>query len=305
MLNRRGALKALFPAAGSYGFFALQFLVPTQEAYDVSAWVFRYFGVQVSNIQDEQLFVAMVFFSIYVALILIAQIYFSNVYNRLSMRDRLFAFESDIINITRYHDKQSINHVFDDVTRHPYRFTRENATRLVLVMLDLTITDLRDALQRLCVREDIKVALFLEALSEENPVVPEKVLKAICTTEFNVKLNSITTFRKPRHSREYQGFCGYAWSRLTPSSGTYRYFGIRKDRRYFAANPRNKLRSFLCLPLKRVAGGIDTVEAILSIDSGWKYDFVINRDLRSELDIITKSVQELILNYIDLLKLIE
>jgi hypothetical protein len=176
--------------------------------------------------------------------------------------------------------------------------------KVITIMVDLLITDLRDAMQKLCQREDIRVAIFTEQQRDIGARRHENVLSMIASTEFDKNYQQSTFFRKPLADNQYQGFCGEVWATKRAQSGACRRGWLfKKDRRFFLYNPKDKRRSFLCLPVFSSERENSSLSAIISIDSGSSFDFRLGGDLLEEINISLKPIRKLANEYLEILEL--
>ncbi len=305
-MQQRVGWRAILPALGAYLFFMLQNFVPSEQSFSVVEDILGFFSLSPGEVTNKALFVSAVLFFPYIAFVYFLFIFFNGAVSRLTLRRRIEAFESEIEAISRYHSGHPIIDIIDKLLSGNGSDVTKQCKKVTSIMIDLLITDVRDAVQRLCQREDIRVALFVEARREVELGRTENVLNMMASTEFDKDYKHSTFFRKPYNATSYQGFCGAAWTKRKPQCGAfYRGFWLRHDNRFFLYNPNDKRRSFLCLPILESDMESAPVSAVLSLDSGSSLDFRLSEDLLSELHIATKPVQQITQGYLEIIRLID
>lgn len=303
---QRGGWRAILPLIGAYLFFMLQNFVPTEQSFSVAQRILSFFHLGPIDIKNRALFVSIVLFLPYILLAYFSFVFFEGTMSRITVRSRIEAFEKEIEAISRYHNGHPVIDIIDTILRAKGSDTTTQSKKILSIMIDLLITDVRDAIQRLCLREDIRVALFVEGQREIDPGRKETVLSMMATTEFDKDYKQSTFFRIPYRATSYQGFCGAAWTKRKPQCGAYyRGLGFRRDHRFFLYNPNDRRRSFLCFPILESDMESAPVSAVLSIDSGSSLDFRLTKDLLFELYIATRPVQQIAQGYLEILKLVD
>ncbi|MEI9990125.1 MAG: hypothetical protein WDM86_08810 [Rhizomicrobium sp.] len=302
-------LRLLAPI-GVYLLFLLQFLVPAEYTSELFTHVLsaHYFDTRQMPSNDKNFWVAVVFFFPYVLCAWIFQNVFVAAYGRLTMNDRLESFDTAIGKIARYCDRHPIADILTRLNAGSADSAGQESLRVVLVMIDLMITDLRDAFQDLCAHPDIRVSIYMESAQEINyKQSPETVLHMMATTVFEKEYEMATRFRRTGPDKRYEGFCGAAFDGGGAVCGTYRKFGFVHDPRFSlgngeTANVLEKTRSFLCLPIAKSSARGAPVRAVLAIDSGRRYDFVLTRDTRDLLSLKLTPIKTRLSGYLDALK---
>lgn len=298
--------RAILSAIGAYLFFMLQYFVPSEQSFELIQTILAKIHLDPAHVENKALFVSVVLFAPYVAFIYFLFIFFDRVISRITLSSRIEALDTEIEAITRYHKGHPIVEIIDKMLSGIGPHGTRECKKITHIMIDLLITDIRAVMQRLCQREDIRVALFVEAQREVEQGRIESVLSMIASTEFDKDYKHSTFFRKPYGAASYQGFCGAAWAKRRPVCGAfYRGLWPQRDNRFFLYNPKDKRRSFLCIPILESDMESAPISAILSIDSGSSLDFRLSEDLISELYIATKPVQQISQGYLEVLKILD
>lgn len=294
--NSQLSWRNLFGAIGAYLFFALQFLVPTNSMIKLVNELINPIGFYINSGKDSTVAIAIFLFFPYIFLFILFNFYFNNISNRISIRERIPRFEDAIDNIVRYHEQRPIRDILDKILdRRSDTKRHADCHRIIKIMIDVLITDLRDAFQQLLIRDEVKVAIIVE--NEEDG---QKLLYILSTTQFNYKHENSAEFVRSNHG--YPGFCGDTWDKKMSVSGTYRAFLIMKDNRYSQWGPEDKQKSFICFPIMSKVGRFSDIIAVLSVDSAYRYDLLMSRDLREIIDSKVRPLNNIIVDYLECLR---
>jgi hypothetical protein len=299
MRDRTEGWVGFFRPVGIYAIFSLQFLIPSAFVFGVVAGWMKPFGIVIDGSVDRPLLIALIFFVPFVFVMWGLQKFFRDFYERITILSRMDDFESAVGKFTRYHKKSPVEQMLDSLDRGTHADARK---KVINVMIDILITDLRDAFQDLCVWPDIRVAIYVESLETVSYNKKETVLHMISSTEFDKEYELSTKFRKVNTTDKYEGYCGHAWNTGLPTCGTYRRFFFWTDKTFFCGNVLDKGRSFLCLPITRSDTTGEPVLAVLSIDSGRRYDLLLSRDLVQTIGIKTTNIRSILAHYLSLLQ---
>lgn len=225
---------------------------------------------------------------------------FEKLYNRITIEERIPQFISDIREITRYHERREIVGPVGAIIQLGGKCGSEDGNRVVQIMLELLITDLKIALQKLFVQEDIKVGVLKSNIIKNNRKKTPHGLKVIATTQFIEEHRTSTIIEPDKLSGNIPGFCGDAWRTKLPSFGSRKKNVFQNDPRFVQLNIYDKNRSFLCLPIFTKPHDTTTVEALICIDSCWKKEFLLPKDIIDVINIELSPVKHLVYIYISM-----
>lgn len=281
--TRRKTWYTLLMAAGSYVFFGLQFFVSSDDSFELLSGILKRFNLDASGVHNKPLAVAIALLPIYVLIVWMARYLFFDLYARLTIETRFQTFANAIEKISRYHRRNVADETVAFLKKPGTKPALERVKAISNTMIDLLITDLRDAFQELCVCSDVRVAVYAAGYPSGGSRSSVQLYMRN-TTEFDLDLDNSLIFKCKNGL--FEGYCGKAWATMEPQSGTFRllpFLPFVNDKTFLQGNAFDKTRSFLCLPVVvKTAKGLRPL-AVLCIDSGRRIDFAMGNDLRDKI----------------------
>lgn len=278
--------------------FMLQVILPTDDTFKHISEFLSDLGIDISGVGDKAVAIAVIFLLPFVICVLIFQTLLREMYERLTLPGRVAEYREAVGKIVRYHERNMADELSSYIKKSKSAASPPRVKALLDIMLDLLITDLRDAVQELCLCADIRISLYEMAFERVDQTTQRAMLVMTNTTEFDKDSGTSTIFYENEKTRQFSGYCGKAWNTQLPQCGTYAPFPFWRDKDFFLGNAFDKDRSFLCLPISEVNGGQKRMIAVLTIDSGRRYDFLLGNDLKDKIYISTMDMRNLLIKYL-------
>lgn len=279
--HRQKTWYTLITIAGGYLFFSLQFFIDSDATFRFFSDLLKKFGINIDGVDNKSLAIAIILFPFYLVIAWLARFFFFDLYARMTIESRLPAFLDAVRQIGQYHSKNALDETVSFLKQRDTPANKERITALSTTMIDLLITDLRDAFQELCRSSDIKVAVYTLGYPAGGNRSQQQ-LYVRNSTEFDLDFSTALVFKRVP-GIGFEGFCGRAWDTKKPQGGVAELIPFWKDPTFLDHGPFDKGRSFLCLPVLVATATGQKPIAILCIDSGRRIDFVMSSELRRKI----------------------